>query len=203
MYPKLISIALIHIFVICLSNVLVQHPFTLLNFHTTWGAFSYPLVFICTDLTTRLIGATEARKVIYFAMLPALILSFFISNWFDHGYLWVLNVIVFRIALASLLAYVLGQLLDIFFFQRLRHYGPWWVAPSIASIFGNILDTFCFFFIAFYHSNNLYLSAHWVEIATVDLGFKILISLISFVPLYGLLLNWLIKQRAFADLKTI
>ena len=199
---KLISLALIHIFIICLSNLLVQHSLVLFGFRTTWGAFSYPLIFICTDLTTRLIGALEARQVIYVAMLPGLILSFLISNWLEYGQLEILNLLVLRIAMASFLAYVLGQLLDICFFQKFRSYGPWWIAPGIATIFGNILDTFCFFFIAFYHSSNPYLSAHWLEIAAVDLGFKILLSLVSFVPLYGLLLNLLLRQRSIINLKT-
>lgn len=100
-----------HIAIICASNVLVQHPVVFFNLHTTWGAFSYPLIFILTDLTTRIIGASAARKIIYVAMFPGLISSLLISNWFEYGYFWVANTLAIRVSLASFCAYVLGQLL--------------------------------------------------------------------------------------------
>lgn len=190
-----ILLVLAHITIICSSNILVQHPVVFFGLHTTWGAFSYPVIFILTDLTTRLIDATCARKIVYFAMLPGLISSLLISNWSEYGHLWVQNLLAIRIALASLSAYVLGQLMDIFFFQKLRQQRQWWVAPSVATIAGNLLDTYCFFFIAFYQSSNPFLSLHWVEIATVDLGFKLGISLVTFIPFYGLVLNWLLRRR--------
>lgn len=100
-----------------------------------------------------------------------------------------------RIAIASFCAYVLGQLLDISIFQRLRQRPQWWLAPSVSTVFGNLFDTYCFFFIAFYQSANVFLSAHWLEIATVDLIFKVLISLFSFVPLYGLILRSILRNK--------
>jgi hypothetical protein len=74
-------------------------------------------------------------------------------------------------------------------FQQLRQQNPWWLAPSAASIFGNMIDTFTFFCIAFYHSSNPFFATHWVEIAWVDLGFKIMISLVSFIPFYGMVIH--------------
>lgn len=184
-----------HIVIICSSNILVQHPIVIFGWHTTLGAFSYPLIFIFTDLTTRIAGAALARKVIYLAMLPGLLGSFLITNWFEYGHLWVQNTFAIRIALASFTAYVTGQLIDILFFRKLQKQSRWWVAPTIANVFGNLLDTYSFFFIAFYHSSNLFLSTHWLEIASVDLAFKLVISLFSFVPLYGLIMAWFLRRQ--------
>ncbi|MCE3046210.1 7-cyano-7-deazaguanine/7-aminomethyl-7-deazaguanine transporter [Legionella sp. 16cNR16C] len=195
MSKQLLSLTGLHVFFLCLSNVLVQHPIIVLGFHTTWGAFSYPVIFILTDLTTRLTGAATSRRIIFLAMLPGLCSSYLISNWFSFGSFWVNNPFALRIALASFSAYVLGQLADISFFQRLRQRPFWWVAPTVAGIFGNILDTYSFFFIAFYQSSNLFLRAHWLEIASVDLVFKLVISIGSFVPLYGLLLSLILSSK--------
>ncbi|WP_231861949.1 7-cyano-7-deazaguanine/7-aminomethyl-7-deazaguanine transporter [Legionella hackeliae] len=185
-----------HITIIALSNTLVQYPFTFLGFKTTWGAFSYPLIFILTDLTVRLLGQKIAKKVVYFAMLPGLVCSYLISNAYAQNALLSYNEVALRIAFASFLAYVFGQLLDITVFQKLRNQTKWWVAPGVSNIFGNVFDTYCFFFIAFYQSSDVFLSAHWMEIATVDLVFKLLISLISFLPLYGLILKLLLQNNA-------
>lgn len=166
-----------------------------MGFKTTYGAFSYPLVFILTDLSTRLLGQQQARKIILIAMFPGFICSYLIANYFTTGQLFVFNSVIFRIAFASFCAYLLGQLLDIFIFQKLRQQLKWWIAPSFSTLFGNVVDTYCFFFVAFYQSSNDFLAQHWLEIATVDLVFKVLISLISFVPLYGLILSVIIKNK--------
>lgn len=191
-------LALAHIIIICLSNTLVQYPFVLWGFRTTWGAFSYPLIFILTDLTTRLLGQERARKTIFAAMIPGLVCSYLISNWYAQGVLLAYDTLVLRIAFASFCAYVIGQLLDITIFQRLRQQAKWWVAPAVSTIFGNLFDTYCFFFVAFYQGSNDFLSTHWLEIATVDLIFKLLISLISFVPLYGLILKLILRNKPIA-----
>ncbi|ASQ47426.1 7-cyano-7-deazaguanine/7-aminomethyl-7-deazaguanine transporter [Legionella clemsonensis] len=188
-------LTLAHIAIIALSNTLVQYPFALVGFKTTWGAFSYPLIFILTDLTTRLLGQKMARKIVYYAMVPGLVCSYLIANIDAQNPLLSYNPMVLRIAFASFLAYVLGQLLDIAVFQKFRVQPKWWVAPSIANIFGNFFDTYCFFYVAFFHSTNSFLSTHWVEIATVDLVFKLLISMVSFLPLYGFILKLLLQNN--------
>lgn len=192
---KLAWLASAHVIIICLSNILVQYPFTLFGFQTTWGAFSYPIIFILTDLTTRILGQQRARKIILIAMLPGLIGSCLISNYSHQGVFLAVDLLALRIAVASLLAYLVGQLLDIFIFQKLREQARWWVAPSVSNVFGNFIDTFCFFFIAFYQSSHLVLGSHWVEIATVDLIFKIGISLLTVVPLYGVILQYIYRQK--------
>lgn len=192
-------LALLHICILAFSNVLVQYPFTIFGLHTTWGAFSYPLIFVVTDLIVRILGARAARKVVLVAMIPGLLISYVLSNLFASDTLswsqaWLINGVALRIALASFTAYVLGQFLDIMVFVRVRQHYRWWVAPTLSSIFGNLFDTFCFFFVAFYHSSNHYMRVHWLEIATVDLGFKLLISVLSFVPIYGIFLGILERR---------
>jgi len=194
-----------HILVIIASNYLVQLPVDLLGFHSTWGAFSFPFIFLATDLTVRLIGKVQARRVILRAMVPALMVSYVVSVLFHEGgfqgwgALGEFNVFVFRIAFASFAAYVLGQLLDVHVFDRMRRgYVQWWVAPAASAVLGQALDTIAFFGIAFWRSSNPFMAAHWGEIAAVDYAIKLTVSLLLFVPLYGIALNALVrfmKQR--------
>ena len=185
-----------HVFIIIASNYLVQLPISLFGFHSTWGAFSFPFIFLATDLTVRLIGKAGARRVIMRAMIPALIASYIVSVLFQEGRyhgagaLGEFNSFVFRIAFASFAAYVLGQLLDVQVFDRMRRsYAQWWVAPAASSVFGQALDTAAFFSIAFWQSRNPYMAEHWVEIAVVDYVIKLGVSLLLFVPMYGVALS--------------
>ncbi|MCY1292317.1 Queuosine precursor transporter [compost metagenome] len=148
----------------------------------------------------RLLGKGPARQVIARVMLPALAVSYVVSVLFQEGAfrgagaLLEFNTFVARISLASFLAYVLGQVLDIQVFDRLRKLSRWWIAPVLSTIAGNLLDTFAFFSIAFWRSGNAFMAQHWVEIATVDYGVKLAVSLILFVPLYGVLLNAILRR---------
>ena len=167
----------------------------LFGWKTTWGAFSFPFIFLATDLTVRLIGKHAARRVIAYVMLPALAASYVVSVLFHEGSLQSLsaltelNTFVLRISVASFAAYAIGQVADIQVFDRLRTMKQWWVAPMASTVLGNLLDTFVFFSIAFWLSSNPFMAEHWVEIAWVDYVIKILISLIVFIPLYGMLLK--------------
>lgn len=193
----LIALSLFHIMIITASNYLVQLPMTLFGFHTTWGAFSFPFIFLATDLTVRLFGKHHARRIIALVMLPALVISYMLSVMFQGGSfagieaLGDFNLFVARIALASFIAYVIGQLLDIQVFDRLRRNAHWWVAPMASTLFGNLADTFAFFSVAFRNGPDGFMAAHWIEIAWVDYAIKLAISLLLFLPMYGLLLNWL------------
>lgn len=197
--PVLAGLIAFHILIIIASNYLVQLPITLFGWHTTWGAFSFPFIFLATDLTVRLIGKHAARVVIARVMLPALVASYVVSVLFHEGAfgglfaLGEFNLFVFRIAVASFLAYAFGQLLDIQVFDRLRKMRQWWIAPTASTIFGNLLDTFLFFSVAFWRSDDPFMAANWVEIATVDYVIKLAISLILFVPLYGMLLSAIVR----------
>ncbi|WP_058910755.1 7-cyano-7-deazaguanine/7-aminomethyl-7-deazaguanine transporter [Entomohabitans teleogrylli] len=195
-------LSLFHLLVITSSNYLVQLPITIFGFHTTWGAFSFPFIFLATDLTVRIFGAPLARRIIFAVMVPALLISYVVSSLFYMGAwqgaaaLASFNLFVARIAVASFMAYALGQILDVHVFNRLRQHRLWWLAPTASTIFGNISDTLAFFFIAFWRSSDPFMAAHWVEIALVDYGFKVLISIVFFLPAYGVLLNLLLRRLA-------
>ncbi len=197
-----ILLSVFHLLIITSSNYLVQLPVDLFGFHTTWGAFSFPFIFLATDLTVRIFGAPLARRIILLAMLPALLISYIVScvfyqgSWQGWDALQHLNTVVARIALASFMAYVLGQILDISVFDRLRRASHWWLAPAASMFLGNISDTLAFFFIAFYHSSDVFMAQHWVEIALVDYSYKIFICLVFFLPAYGVLLNAILKRLA-------
>ena len=198
----LVWLSLFHLLVITSSNYLVQLPVSIFGFHTTWGAFSFPFIFLATDLTVRIFGAPLARRIVFAAMVPALMISYVISSlfymgeWQGFGALAHFNLFVARIAAASFMAYALGQILDVHVFNRLRQSRHWWLAPTASTLFGNISDTLAFFFIAFWRSTDPFMATHWVEIALVDYCFKVLISIVFFLPMYGVLLNMLLKKLA-------
>ena len=118
-YKALFWLSLFHLLVITSSNYLVQLPVSILGFHTTWGAFSFPFIFLATDLTVRIFGAPLARRIIFAVMIPALLISYVISSlfymgsWQGFGALAHFNLFVARIATASFMAYALGQILDV------------------------------------------------------------------------------------------
>ncbi|WP_313313684.1 7-cyano-7-deazaguanine/7-aminomethyl-7-deazaguanine transporter [Pulveribacter sp.] len=203
--PLALLVAL-HIAIVIASNYLVQLPVMLLGFHSTWGAFSFPFIFLATDLTVRLIGKAPARRVIARAMLPALAASYVVGVLFHDGRfngwgaLQDFNTFVFRIAFASFAAYVLGQLLDIQVFDRIRQKSrAWWLAPAAASVVGQALDTAAFFSIAFWRSTDPFMAAHWVEIAAVDYAIKLAVSLLLFVPAYGVVLAAIVRSMRAQD----
>lgn len=185
----------LHLLIIAASNYLVQIPVDLFGVTTTWGTITFPFIFLATDLTVRIFGAPTARRIIFAVMLPALLLSYVLSVLFSEGQfqgwsaLATPNIFVARIALASFLAYSIGQLLDIAVFSRLRQQNrAWWIAPTVSSTIGTFIDTLIFFAVAFYKSPDAFMAAHWPEIAAVDYGFKLALSLLLFVPAYGVLM---------------
>lgn len=194
-----------HIFIIITSNYLVQIPFTIFGLHTTWGAFTFPFIFLTTDLTVRIFGALLARKIIFWAMIPALIATYIIGVLFYNakfmGFesLSSINTVVARIALASFLGYLVGQCLDIGVFNHLRQLKNWWIAPAASTILGNAIDTVIFFSVAFAHGADEFMAAHWIEFAMVDYGWKIAICGLFFLPAYGVLLKFLLKKLTTVD----
>lgn len=196
----LLLLSIFHIVTITASNYLVQIPFQFFGMHTTWGAFTFPFIFLATDLTVRIYGSEQARKIIFSAMFPALLISYLVSVMFVDGTFQGLaslasfNVFVARIAVASFAAYLIGQILDITVFKRLRQNAMWWVAPACSTIVGNLIDTLSFFSLAFAGSSDPFMAAHWMEIALVDYGYKLAISMLFFLPMYGVLLNLLVNR---------
>jgi len=179
----------IHILIIAASNYLVQFPFEIYGFHNTWGALVFPLLYLASDLTIRFYGASAARKIILLSMFPALIISYVMTiastaNLAES--LNTFNLFAFRIAFASFMAYIIGQIFDIFVFAQIRRASKWWVAPFCSNSLGSLVDTFIFFSIAFFHSSDAFMAENWVEIAWGDYAFKLLMSIALFLPAYGL-----------------
>lgn len=193
-------LVIFHIIIVASSNYLVQFPITVFGFKATWGAFTFPFIFLATDLTVRFFGAKMGRRIIFYAMFPALIVSYLVTVGFRHGgwlgfvSLLSFDLFVARIAIASFSAYVVGQVLDVFVFNKLRRHKQWWHAPLASAIFGNFMDTLTFFTIAFYKTSDAYLAENLVEIATVDYFFKIVINALFFLPLYKVILDQVLKR---------
>ena len=157
--------------VIIVSNYLVQFPINKYNLQNilTYGAFSYPITFLITDLANRRFGKDKARKLVYFGFTVGILLTLFVSTNFD-------NVISIRIAIGSGTAFLVAQLVDIEIFQRFRN-NAWFVAPMTSSFFGSIIDTFLFFSISF-----LGTGVPWVTLAFGDLFVKLLMVILMLKP---------------------
>ena len=177
----IIKLAIFHIVIIAAANYVVQFTGQFLGYHFTYAMFVFPLVILATDLTVRLSNKFNARIIVGLAYVPAIFISAWLADW--------------RIGLASATAYLVGQLLDITVFQKIREtVKAWWPAPLISTFVANIIDTYTFFGVAFHNSANAFMAANWVEVATVDLCFKIAVSIVLFLPAYGLLLKHLSKR---------
>ena len=157
--------------VVLTSNYLVQFPIKHYGLEEilTYGALSYPIAFLITDLSNRSYGKEVARKIVYIGF--ALGVSFtllFSTNFAD--------LISIRIAIGSGTAFLVAQLLDVQIFDNLRK-KTWYIAPLTSSIFGSTVDTFLFFFISFYATG-----IPWVTLSLGDLTIKILITLLMLIP---------------------
>lgn len=148
--------------VIVASNILVQIP---INDWLVWGALTYPVAFLITDLTNRKFGASTARKLVYCGFAIGVLASLYFATP--------------RIALASGSAFLVAQLFDVTVFDRLRTMA-WWLAPLISSILGSVLDTVLFFSLAFGGSGD-----PWMTWAVGDMGVKAFVALCALIP-YGL-----------------
>ncbi len=164
-------------FVVVVSNYLVQFPINHLGLNEilTYGAFSYPITFLITDLANRAYGKPVARKVVYVGFIIGIVLTLVVSTNFSE-------IISIRIAIGSGLAFFIAQNLDVQIFDLLRK-KSWFIAPLTSSILGSITDTFLFFSIAFYATG-----IPWVTLALGDLAVKLLISLTMLLP-FRLLLS--------------
>lgn len=157
--------------VVVISNYLVQFPIKQfgLNEILTYGAFSYPITFLITDLANRAYGKIVARKVVYIGFTIGILLTLFISTNFS-------DIISIRIAIGSGLAFFIAQNLDINIFDALRK-KAWFIAPLTSSILGSITDTLLFFSIAFYGTE-----IPWVTLALGDLMVKLFITFVMLIP---------------------
>ena len=157
--------------VVLLSNYLVQFPVNYLNLNEilTYGAFSYPIAFLITDLSNRSFGKSSAKKIVYIGFAIGISFTLLFSTNFT-------DLISIRIAIGSGTAFIIAQLLDVQIFDKLRT-RQWFIAPLTSSIIGSTIDTFLFFSIAFYGT-----SIPWITLSLGDLLVKILVALIMLIP---------------------
>jgi len=162
--------------VVLASNYLVQFPINYYGLEEilTYGAFSYPVAFLITDLANRSYGKLIARKIVYIGFFIGVIFTLIFSTNFA-------DLISLRIAIGSGTAFLVAQLLDVQIFDKLRQ-KEWYIAPLTSSIIGSIVDTFLFFSISFYGTG-----VPWFTLSLGDLTVKILVALIMLIPFRFLL----------------
>ena len=146
--------------IVAVSNFLVQFQ---IGDWLTWGAFSYPIAFLVTDLINRRVGPEAARRVVYVGFACGVALSLYTSTA--------------RIALASGTAFLLAQLADVWLYNRLRRITSWWQTPLISSTVASVLDTALFFSLAF-----AFTDVRWVRLAIGDYGAKIAVACTMLIP---------------------
>ena len=174
-----LTLSLLMGFIVLISNFLVQFPVKYYGLEEilTYGAFSYPVAFLITDLANRSFGKLIARKIVYFGFTIGILFTLIFSTSFS-------DLISIRIAIGSGTAFIIAQLLDVQVFDKLRR-KTWFVAPLFSSLIGSIVDTFLFFSISFYGTE-----VPWVTLSLGDLSVKIFIALVMLVP-FRLLLGTL------------
>ena len=162
--------------VVAISNYLVQFPIKYFNLENllTYGAFSYPIAFLITDLSNRRYGKDTAKKIVYLGFGLDIFLTFYFSTNYS-------DLISIRIAVGSGVAFLTAQLIDVNIFDRLRQ-KEWFIAPLTSSLIGSIIDTFLFFSISFYGTG-----INWVTLSFGDLFVKIFVSLTMLIPFRFLL----------------
>ena len=177
MNRSLLSLSFFMGVVVLSSNFLVQFPINNygLNEILTYGAFTYPIAFLITDLANRSYGKIVARKIVYLGFVIGISFTLFFSTNYS-------DLISLRIAVGSGSAFLIAQLLDIQIFDRLRK-NKWFVAPLASSIFGSVVDTFLFFSISFAGTG-----VPWLTLSLGDLGVKLFVALAMLIP-FRLLFN--------------
>ena len=178
--------------VVISSNFLVQFPVKIFGLEEllTYGAFSYPVTFLITDLANRAYGKGEARKIVYIGFILGVLLTLLISTNFK-------DIISIRIAIGSGVAFFVAQNLDVNIFDKLRKHRFWFTAPLASSIIGSTVDTFLFFGIAFYGTG-----ISWLTLSLGDLTVKLIIAMLMLVP-FKLLLGIVKDFSSVKKVKTI
>ena len=184
MNKLLITLSFMMGVVVLASNYLVQFPINHygLNEILTYGAFSYPIAFLITDLANRSFGKIIAKKIVYLGFTIGILFTLIFSTNFG-------DLISIRIAIGSGIAFITAQLLDIQIFDQLRK-KEWFIAPLTSSLIGSIVDTFIFFSIAFYGTG-----VPWVTLSLGDLAVKFIVALVMLIP-FRILLNFIKPIKA-------
>ena len=164
--------------VVALSNYLVQFPVNYFGLKDllTYGAFSYPIAFLITDLSNRRYGKNTAKKIVYLGFVSGVFLTLYFSTNYS-------DLISIRIAFGSGTAFLVAQLIDVNVFDRLRK-KIWFTAPLVSSLVGSSIDTFLFFSISFYGTE-----VSWITLSFGDLLVKTFVALIMLIP-FRLLLSY-------------
>ena len=172
-------LALLMASVVALSNYLVQFPIKYFGLENllTYGAFSYPIAFLITDLSNRRYGKDIAKKIVYIGFALGVFLTFYFSTNYS-------NLISIRIAIGSGIAFLVAQLIDVNIFDKLRN-KIWYTAPLVSSLIGSTIDTFLFFSISFYGTG-----ISWVTLSFGDLFVKIFVALTMLIP-FRILLSYI------------
>jgi uncharacterized integral membrane protein (TIGR00697 family) len=170
--------------IVLASNYLVQFPIKYYELEEilTYGAFSYPIAFLITDLANRFYGKVVARKIVYVGFIIGVAFTLFFSINFS-------DLISVRIAIGSGTAFLVAQLLDVQIFDKLKK-KKWFIAPLTSSLIGSTIDTFLFFSISFYATG-----IPWVTLSFGDLAVKIFVALLMLIP-FRLLLGILKAAKA-------
>ena len=157
--------------VVLISNYLVQFPISYFNLNEilTYGAFSYPIAFLITDIANRFYGKMVARKIVYVGFAIGISFTLLFSTNFT-------DLISIRIAIGSGTAFIVAQLLDVQIFDKLRR-KKWFIAPLTSSLIGSTVDTFLFFSISFYATG-----VPWITLSLGDLAVKIFVALAMLIP---------------------
>jgi len=179
MNKLLITLSFMMGVVVLASNYLVQFPINHygLNEILTYGAFSYPIAFLITDLANRSFGKIIAKKIVYLGFTIGILFTLIFSTNFG-------DLISIRIAVGSGIAFITAHLLDVQIFDQLRK-KEWFIAPLTSSLIGSIVDTFIFFSIAFYGTG-----VPWVTLSLGDLAVKFIVALVMLIP-FRILLNFI------------
>ena len=174
-----LTLSLLMGFIVLISNFLVQFPVKYYGLEEilTYGAFSYPVAFLITDLANRSYGKLIARQIVYIGFIIGISFTLLFSTNFA-------DLISVRIAIGSGTAFLVAQLIDVQIFDKLRK-NKWFVAPLTSSFIGSTVDTFLFFSISFYATG-----IPWVTLSLGDLAVKIFVALVMLIP-FRLLLGTL------------
>ena len=176
MNKTVLSLSIMMGSIVLASNYLVQFP---IQYHglseiLTYGAFTYPIAFLITDLANRSYGKEIAKKIVYLGFLIGVSFTLFFSTNFS-------DLISIRIAIGSGTAFIVSQRIDVYVFDKLRN-KYWFIPPLASSINGSVIDTFLFFSIAFYSTG-----IPWFTLAIGDLAVKLLVALLMLIPFRMLL----------------
>jgi len=197
--------------VVVASNILVQY---LLGDWLTWGAFTYPIAFLITDVMNRVYGISAARRVVFAGFVVGILCSLIGTQIIMQGDGFTFPAVTLRVAIGSGIAFLVAQMLDVQIFERLRS-GLWWRAPLASTLIGSALDTFLFFSISFSTVFNGLESAIipdwaqgavpllgsgpemplWASLALADWMVKLALSLIALVP-FRILVLYLVERSA-------